>query len=190
MSNVLIGIIGVILFIGLALAGALFLGQRFQDATLNSKAAAVMTGIKQIADAVEMRKLQEGKNLIKSGQVDFLVGEGYLKAVPKSPSNAAIAAPTEYRWKMVLNNNIYADVDEAFEIYAAKYVVLPLGRDNDRNAVDTCRIIAKTYGDPDILGYENTIDPPRPAGCIAVEGSVIAYQRIAPTSQSSAQALP
>ena len=42
MSNVLIGIIGVILFIGLALAGALFLGPRFQAATISSKASATV----------------------------------------------------------------------------------------------------------------------------------------------------
>jgi len=42
MSNVLIGIIGVILFIGLALAGALFLGPRFQESTNNSRGSAVI----------------------------------------------------------------------------------------------------------------------------------------------------
>jgi hypothetical protein len=182
MSNVLIGIIGVILFIGLALAGALFLGPRFQDATLNSKASAVMTGVKQIADAVELKKVQEGVQYVRAGQPTYLTSQGYLKGVPQNPANAARAAPNEYRWKMALNNNIYADVDEAAEIYAAKYVVAPLGPDNDKNAVDTCRIIAKTYGDPDILGYENTIDPPRPTGCVAVEGFVIAYQRIGSSS--------
>ncbi|RYY05529.1 MAG: hypothetical protein EON55_26210, partial [Alphaproteobacteria bacterium] len=136
MSNVLIGIIGVILFIGLALAGALFLGPRFQEATLNSRASAIMTGVKQIADAVEMRRVNEGSRLVKSGQPTFLVSQGYLKSVPRNPANAATAAPDEYRWKMVLNNNIYADVDETYEIYAAKYVVAPIGRDSDKNAVD------------------------------------------------------
>ncbi len=60
MSNVLIGIIGVILFIGLALAGALFLGPRFQEATTNSKAAASVQIMKQIADAANLYTVQEG----------------------------------------------------------------------------------------------------------------------------------
>jgi hypothetical protein len=189
MSNVLIGIIGVILFIGLALAGALFLGPRFQEATLNSKASSVMSGVKQVADAVELMKVNTGAPYVKSGQSTFLVSGGYLKASPVNVSPAAVAAPSEYRWKIALNNNIYADVDETFEIYAAKYVVAPLGPDNDRQAVGICRIIAKTYGDADIVGYENGIDPARSAGCVTVEGSVIAYQRIAPTSQRGDQAL-
>lgn len=83
MSNVLIGIIGVILFIGLALAGALFLGPRFQEATVNSKASAQMAGLKQIADAVNMYRVQEGKDDLpqNSGTVQTaLVSAKYLKA--------------------------------------------------------------------------------------------------------------
>lgn len=57
MSNVLIGIIGVILFIGLALAGALFLGPRFQDSTNNSKAAAVVQTMTQLANASNMYRI-------------------------------------------------------------------------------------------------------------------------------------
>ena len=45
MSNVLIGIIGVILLIGLVLAGALFLGARFQAAADNSRASASVQAV-------------------------------------------------------------------------------------------------------------------------------------------------
>ncbi len=82
MSNVLIGIIGVILFIGLALAGALFLGPRFQEATTNSKASAQVSAMKQLADAVHMYELQEGRSdlALKDGAfVDTLSNKGYLK---------------------------------------------------------------------------------------------------------------
>ena len=82
MSNVLIGIIGVILFIGLALAGALFLGPRFQEATINSKASAQMAGLKQIADAVNMYRVQEGRDDLpqNSGTVQTsLVAARYMK---------------------------------------------------------------------------------------------------------------
>ena len=83
MSNVLIGIIGVILFIGLALAGALFLGPRFQEATVNSKASAQMAGLKQVADAVNMYRIQEGRDDLpqNSGAVQTsLVSARYMKA--------------------------------------------------------------------------------------------------------------
>src|SRR3546814_7999702 len=61
MSNVLIGIIGVILFIGLAIAGALFLGPRFQESTNNSSASASVQAVSQIASAANMFEVQEGR---------------------------------------------------------------------------------------------------------------------------------
>ena len=81
MSNVLIGIIGVILFIGLALAGALFLGPRFQEATQNSRAAAAIQGVHQITSAANMYRVQEGLPL-GTGQLGLLRDKGYLKSVP------------------------------------------------------------------------------------------------------------
>jgi type II secretory pathway pseudopilin PulG len=81
MSNVLIGIIGVILFIGLALAGALFLGPRFQDATNTSKASAYVSQGKQIADAMQMYRVQEGSDVPINAPITSLVGT-YLKSAP------------------------------------------------------------------------------------------------------------
>ncbi len=60
MSNVLIGIIGVILFIGLALAGALFLGERFSNSRTQAEAARYMSEGSQISKAYEMFRLNEG----------------------------------------------------------------------------------------------------------------------------------
>jgi hypothetical protein len=81
MSNVLIGIIGVILFIGLALAGALFLGPRFQESTNISKASAYVAQGKQIADAMQMYRIQEGRDVPINTPIGNLVGT-YLKSVP------------------------------------------------------------------------------------------------------------
>lgn len=82
MSNVLIGIIGVILFIGLALAGALFLGPRFQSATHNSKASAAIQAVKQVTDAADMYRVNEGQTISITGMPD-LIGKGYLKSLPR-----------------------------------------------------------------------------------------------------------
>src|SRR3546814_17765989 len=60
MSNVLIGIIGVILFIGLALAGALFLGPRFQESPHNSRASSSVQEVSQIASAANIFEGHEG----------------------------------------------------------------------------------------------------------------------------------
>ena len=73
MSNVLIGIIGVILFIGLALAGALFLGPRFQESTQYSQAASVMSSLRQASDAAELRMLDLGVSTTPSTNVSFLI---------------------------------------------------------------------------------------------------------------------
>jgi len=81
MSNVLIGIIGVILFIGLALAGALFLGPRFQEATLNSRGSAAVQAVHQIANAANMYQVNEGTTL-GTNQISLLQSKGYLKSIP------------------------------------------------------------------------------------------------------------
>lgn len=91
MSNVLIGIIGVILFIGLALAGALFLGPRFQDAASSSKASASIQAVSQISHAANMYQVSEGKEVaLGSDGVSDLVLRGYLKSLPSNPTGSGI----------------------------------------------------------------------------------------------------
>jgi type II secretory pathway pseudopilin PulG len=100
MSNVLIGIIGVILFIGLALAGALFLGPRFQESTNNSRASASVQAVSQIANAINMYNVQEGKTVTNTDATKGLVaaetpyvelvGGNYLKSVPSNPTGTGL----------------------------------------------------------------------------------------------------
>ena len=93
MSNVLIGIIGVILFIGLALAGALFLGPRFQESRNTSIAAAQVSAMKQLSDAVNMYAVQEGKNDLPQNSGTFVAAlrtAGYLKADVKDATGKNI----------------------------------------------------------------------------------------------------
>lgn len=80
MSNVLIGIIGVILFIGLALAGALFLGPRFQESQLRSEASATTSSIAQVVAAANLYRLNEGRPMIANVDgLSSLASSGYLK---------------------------------------------------------------------------------------------------------------
>jgi hypothetical protein len=60
MSNVLIGIIGVILFIGLALAGALILGDDFKSASRDTKVTRLIAQMQQISQALDMYALKKG----------------------------------------------------------------------------------------------------------------------------------
>jgi len=86
MSNVLIGVIGVILFVGLALAGALFLGQRFRDSTNGNKAATVQAQLKQVTDAASMARLKTGRPVLV-GEVGIYspLMPRFLKTPPSNP---------------------------------------------------------------------------------------------------------
>ena len=98
MSNVLIGIIGVILFIGLALAGALFLGPRFQESTNNSRASAAVQAVSQVASAANMYRVQEGRSTNAAGEAltpTDLEGAQYLKSVPSNPTSGGGAPVIE-----------------------------------------------------------------------------------------------
>lgn len=93
MSNVLIGIIGVILFIGLALAGALFLGPRFQEATTNSTASAAIQATAQIAAAANLHYALEGYQAGERNEgLSGLLDKGYLKSMPVVPNVLGMTA--------------------------------------------------------------------------------------------------
>jgi hypothetical protein len=87
LSNVLIGIIGVILFIGLALAGALILGDDFKSSRSASVAAAMISQTDQIAKARQMYTLKLGQPY--AGNAAGLVPR-FLKTVPTNPSGAGL----------------------------------------------------------------------------------------------------
>lgn len=83
MSNVLIGIIGVILFIGVALAGALFLGDRFSMAANSSKASTMIQQLQQAANAASLYEVHTGSP-INAGAVDTSpIMSRYLKTAPQ-----------------------------------------------------------------------------------------------------------
>ncbi len=134
MSNVLIGIIGVILFIGLALAGALFLGPRFQEATNNSKAAAAVQAVSQIARAADMYNVQSGEPIEPYVNIKTkLVDAGFLKAIPINPVNSAnvpVVAPGGSG--AFQGNYVFMDVGSGARdvcISIARQVGQSLGRD-------------------------------------------------------------
>lgn len=156
MSNVLIGIIGVILFIGLALAGALFLGPRFQESANNSKAAATAQAVKQISDAAAMRRTDTGAVLPSRTAAldasDALVTEGFLKAIPQLPITGAsgpyIINEATGDWNGLPANMVVYHVPDA--------------------QADTCKAMARQSGQPagDATAYTGRITfPPQPTGC-------------------------
>lgn len=182
MSNVLIGIIGVILFIGLALAGALILGDDFRTASSASQAASVMSQLKQTADAADMRKLKLGVAYSPSIPSDFLVPR-FLKSPAVNTTSWAAANRGVYMSQIEFNNNVYGDSGPEPAV-AALYVHAVIGPLGDEKSKATCQSISETYGlatIPDFTG-NNFPTPAAPTGCIiaqSVSGTYyIAYQRM------------
>lgn len=199
MSNVLIGIIGVILFIGLALAGALILGDDFKASSNSAQAAALMSQIKQAADAADMRKLKLGVSTTPSIETDFLVSRFLKTPATNATSRARTPSstwPSTYWYQPQFNNNLFVDGYRE-PLLAAKYIVAPIGPRSDERAKAVCQTISETYGEPTILEYLNNSDPHPAAetGCIlgytAATGLgfdanwYIAYHRVAPVTQIS-----
>ena len=166
MSNVLIGIIGVILFIGLALAGALFLGPRFQESTNNSKASAAVQAVAQISSAANMANVQGGTSVpagataLDTTGVNSLQANGFLKSVPSNPTTAGLAP-------------IFVSTAGAVTGDAG-YVVMQLG-DNDTKI---CNAIARQSGQTTsdttpAVTAANAL-PASPSGCFTYSGTTAA----------------
>ncbi len=160
MSNVLIGIIGVILFIGLALAGALFLGPRFQESTQNSKASAAVQAVSQVANAANMYRLQEGRTLL-TGNLDLLTNGGYLKSAPANPIGTSAIILGQSPTTLASGN-------------PAQYVTM----DIPLSAKSTCIAIVrqasgKVLTDPIVEGDPGSMDSP--TGCVADAGTATRY---------------
>jgi type II secretory pathway pseudopilin PulG len=158
MSNVLIGIIGVILFIGLALAGALFLGPRFQESTNNSRASAAVQAVSQISSAANMYRVQEGKSIISNENIDTVLrANNYLKSVPTNPTSGGDATL------------ISATGTQAAGAEAA-LVVMPLAT----NADAVCNATAKQSGQGETAPAVATAAalPTGPSGCFKTSAAV------------------
>ena len=84
MSNVLIGIIGVILFIGLALAGALILGDDFKTVKWSTGGTGMLAQVDQVAKAASMKMLKTGTPATL-GSVTPLMPR-FLKSMPINPT--------------------------------------------------------------------------------------------------------
>ncbi len=131
MSNVLIGIIGVILFIGLALAGAMFLGPRFQQTTSDSKASAMVQQASQVARANQLYRVDNG-TYSPAGASTPLVSAGYLKVLPVNPMN-----PT---WGY---NSLDADGDY---VGNPAYIIAGIDVDGTQVGRDVCNSMGRQSG--------------------------------------------
>ena len=184
MTNVLIGIIGVLLFIGLALAGAMFLGPRFQQAQQNSKAMSLTQMASQIVIAMEIKRNEDGTPMPARQSMTVLAQKSYLKSVPTNPYLGNGGWPFRALYSHDLHSpDYYADV-----------VFLSIGHSEEAPAV--CRSINRQSGIPGDevptlpLSSGSDIGPAllKPSGCFrmhdagiegeAAPGDFVVYSRI------------
>lgn len=86
MSQMFIGIIGIVVVIGLAIAGAVYFGDQFQQSRTKSRAAAAVAGTSQVAHAATLAYTTDGVQLKAAADVTAqLVNTGYLSSVPTNP---------------------------------------------------------------------------------------------------------
>ena len=184
MTNVLIGIIGVLLFIALALAGAMFLGPRFKEAQRNSRAMSLTQMASQIVVAMEIKRNDDGTPMPARQSMMVLAQKSYLKSLPINPYLGDGGWPFRALYSHDLHSaHYYADV-----------IFLSIGHGLDAPSV--CRSINKQSGgsDDDIptlpLSSGSDIGPvmTRPIGCFrmhdvgvpgeAAPGDFVVYSRI------------
>jgi uncharacterized membrane protein (UPF0136 family) len=138
-SNVLIGIIGVILFIGLALAGALILGDEFKSSRSSTTAATITSQMQQISAAINMRNLKTGTTMSAVNYETNVAAltPRFLKSAPTVPMSGVV-----YRT---------VDVDGFGRDLPIHHLQARLGPLGDEVAKSVCREIEAQSGaaDPD-----------------------------------------
>lgn len=128
MSSVLIGIIGIALFIGLAISGAIFLGPQFDAAQAHALAANSLQAVSSVASAANSYRFAKGYAM--GAALDTpqrLVSAGFLKMVPGNP-----VMPTSGLYPHFVDG---AGVDAAntgnVALWSPRYVFMSIGSDRD-----------------------------------------------------------
>lgn len=85
MSQMFIGIIGIVVVIGLAIAGAVYFGDQFQQSRTKSRAAAAVAATSQVANAATLLYTNDGIQPVAAANVNALVNGGYLTSAPTNP---------------------------------------------------------------------------------------------------------
>jgi hypothetical protein len=161
-SNVLIGIIGVILFIGLALAGALFLGERFAQSRNTSVAASTIQAVTQVTNGINLYNTENGSPMAAATDPNVLADPAarYLKSIPTNPTGGAGAV-------------ILSDTATSVNTLPGRLVVMKLAG----ATADVCKAIARqttsgldTVGQNGFVEANDATEMPRgPAGCFLVK---------------------
>lgn len=169
MSNVLIGIVGVILFIGLALAGATFFGPITSDSIAQAKANTVILALGSTVSAVVTRNRELEASTQANASTTSLVPE-YLDEAAKSPVGGAAVMLTSSSGSNAAG--------------PARYAVTSLG--TGKEGFDVCRFVNLASGNGDAPGNVSALVVDRSSGCGTSAGTIgpfgvgeyVAFQKI------------
>ena len=168
MSNVLIGIVGVILFIGLALAGATFFGPITSDSISQAKAGTVIQALSNTVGAVATRNRELETTTAANAATDFLVPD-YLDEASRNPVGGTVMLTS------AAGSNSSG---------SARYAVTSLGTGSQPASI--CRFVNAAAGNGDAPGNVASLISDRPSGCGTGANGIgpfsgteyVAYQKI------------
>lgn len=170
MSNVLIGIVGIILFIGLALAGASFFGPVVTDSLSESKANGTMQVLSKVATAIQIRNREMEVSTPSAVDASVLVPE-YLDEIPRNPTNSSAV--------YLLNSVATVGVG------GAAMVATKIGADAESRLM--CLYLNRSGGSKtDVVPLHTNTLPTQRAGCVQsnitygpfLTGDYVAYVRM------------
>ena len=135
MSNVLIGIIGVIFFIGLALAGASYVGALVTDGTTQRNSAQIVMSLQQTASAVKIYNVRNRRWVPNAfTAVDTMITANIMKSRPTNPT-----LPGGYPMVVDINGQLTTN--------RPSYVIMYLGQ--SESARDACIEVELQNGNTD-----------------------------------------
>lgn len=147
MSNVLIGIVGVMLFIGLALAGASFFGPVVGDSVQDARAMSVMKTLSSTVVAVHDRN-RDLETTTPAAPTAAALAPDFLDEEPLNPVNG--------------NPVMLITKDAQTSGGPASYVVTKLAPREDQ--VRICEFLSRSGGGSVPVGYMNSM-PNQTSGC-------------------------
>lgn len=153
MSNVLMGLIGVVLFVGLALASVTYLGPRILGASANRNAQLVLGSLQQTSAAIRLYRLRTRTVVPDTTQfVDRLTAAGVLKSAPPNPhlSAAPSSSTIAGAWPYPVYTAGIGD-DAVLSNAASNHTYLVMALGSSRSAQATCIEIQRTLGSDALL---------------------------------------
>ena len=187
MSSVLIGIIGIALFMGIAIGSAIFLGPRFEDAQAQALGSNAVQVVSTVAGAVNSFRMTTGYAYgIGPENVTKLVTAGYLRGLPLNPVIKA-------RYPVMVGSNgldyVLTPIDDRVS-WSPKYIYMSIGTDR-AVCTQVMRMLGHMAGDrevdPDYQESPIMAGDFKASGCfrtdtssssLIVAGDYVVYSRI------------